>query len=559
MKKKTAVSLAALGALTAAAAAGIIVAKKKKQKQLPSREHKSLTPKRNIYIAGGGISALACAYYLIRDCGVSGENIHIFEGSSTLGGAYNVGGNMNDGYICTPPKLISRKGNPNLLDMLKDLKSALIPNMSVYDEIREFSDTHPIYENMRLADDNGKAEQSLSRKALKNIKSLLGTKSEDLSEMSVEDYFADCPDFLDSSLWYIISSLHILKPASSVLELKNILGIMSEDISGLYTMDNFIRPQYNMQETIIHPLIKYLDSHQTDITTGCTVTDVDFEEGSSRISAIHLYDNGTAKTIYLNKNDLCFITNGSVSECAVIGDINTPPADESISPTASALWEKMSQKRSGFGCPDNFSHSGDEILTFAVTAKSSLLYDCINEFTSNDNMCGCFTTFKNSPWGLTLASVPQPYFTDQSDDIYVICGFCTTPEKNGNYINKSASQATGGEILSELISLMGMDEMQEDIFADTVNVIPCLMPFAATETMPRGEKDKPEIIPDSRSNFAFIGQFANLCGGISSGSEYAVRSAREAAYRLTDTKKPVAMPKKISFAAYIRLMRALKS
>lgn len=40
-----------------------------------------------VYIIGSGIAGLASAVYLIKDAGISGENIHILEKDLIAGGA----------------------------------------------------------------------------------------------------------------------------------------------------------------------------------------------------------------------------------------------------------------------------------------------------------------------------------------------------------------------------------------------------------------------------------------------------------------------------------------
>ena len=49
------------------------------------------------YLVGGGIASLACAAYLIRDGGIPGRKIRIFEESGLLGGSLDAQGSPERG------------------------------------------------------------------------------------------------------------------------------------------------------------------------------------------------------------------------------------------------------------------------------------------------------------------------------------------------------------------------------------------------------------------------------------------------------------------------------
>lgn len=74
--------------------------KAQKHKTMLAEHTKTLT-KKQAYITGGGLSAFASALYLVRDCGFTPENIHIFTN-----GTRNCGNNET-GFICRRGKTIS--------------------------------------------------------------------------------------------------------------------------------------------------------------------------------------------------------------------------------------------------------------------------------------------------------------------------------------------------------------------------------------------------------------------------------------------------------------------
>ena len=53
---------------------------------------------RKAYLVGGGIGALAAAAFLIRDGGLKGSDITVYEMLPILGGSLDGAGNASDGY-----------------------------------------------------------------------------------------------------------------------------------------------------------------------------------------------------------------------------------------------------------------------------------------------------------------------------------------------------------------------------------------------------------------------------------------------------------------------------
>ncbi len=51
------------------------------------------------YIIGAGISGLAAAVFLLRDAGLRGEDIHIFEKLGVPGGSLDGSGDAQSGYL----------------------------------------------------------------------------------------------------------------------------------------------------------------------------------------------------------------------------------------------------------------------------------------------------------------------------------------------------------------------------------------------------------------------------------------------------------------------------
>ena len=72
-----------------------------------------------------------------------------------------------------------------------------------------------------------------------------------------------------------------------------------------------------------------------------------------------------------------------------------------------------------------------------------------------------------------------------------------------------------------------------------VNCIPVAMPFVDSLFMPRTLGDRPDVLPNGTTNFAFVGQFAEVPKDCVFTVEYSVRTAQAAVFGLFETEKNV--------------------
>ncbi|RCV62703.1 oleate hydratase [Methanophagales archaeon] len=114
------------------------------------------------------------------------------------------------------------------------------------------------------------------------------------------------------------------------------------------------------------------------------------------------------------------------------------------------------------------------------------------------------------------------------------------PDRVGNHVKKKMSECSGEEILEELFyHLKITDKMQPILDAGKANCIPVMMPFVDSLFMPRELGDRPDVIPEGSTNFAFLGQFAEVANDCVFTVEYSVRCAQTAVYSFFETDKKV--------------------
>ena len=93
------------------------------------------------------------------------------------------------------------------------------------------------------------------------------------------------------------------------------------------------------------------------------------------------------------------------------------------------------------------------------------------------------------------------------------------------------SQATGTEILTELVHQLGFEDILDEVLA-TTDVTTVMMPYASALFSRRVPEDGPKVIPEGSQNFAFLGQFTELPGDVVFTVEYSIHGAMHAVYEV---------------------------
>lgn len=544
MNKSDLKKIIAIGAVTAAAAAAaaIIITQCRKRGNAPEEE-KELIKDVNAYITGGGLSALAAALYLARDCNLTPSNIHL------LTNVRYDRGSEETGYVCHRGRLISENKSLNLFDLLNDVKSLDIPDLTVCDEILNIFSANPRMRNISFIDEDKNVTDISSirlEKEFRNIIiSLLQSKKDSLRSLSVREVFPN--EFFSTAFWKLFRAAYGFSEESSAFEFVNCIACMDNTLSGTMPSD------FDRHEEIIEPLTEHLRELGVDIRENALVTDIDFAGG--RADAVHFTDNSVRKTVYLNDRDICIFPTDEMTECEARGSFNEPAPKDFSSPYQ--LWKKLSEKNDAFKDPSSFfdefgAHTSEE---FTITLSNRLLPELIDKVTcgalGNDGVI----VLDNSAWKMTVCAVPSAHFKSQSGDVSVIWGYAARFDRDGAQSGKPMTECSGAEILYELVSCFNLEEAWEDIRETVINVIPCHRKYDKALLSPASSKL--EIIPTRISNIAVSGNFAQYDSGTVFAEEYAVSTARTAAYRLMKTKKKVFSSKPASLKSIKRLLKNL--
>jgi oleate hydratase len=204
------------------------------------------------------------------------------------------------------------------------------------------------------------------------------------------------------------------------------------------------------------------------------------------------------------------------------------------------LWEAISRKAPDFGRPGVFNGNVGEAMweSFTLTMHSPALLKRIEEFTGNAPGTGALMTFKDSNWLLSIVVPHQPHFDGQPDGVYTLWGYSLFTDTVGDHVPKRMSEATGKEILDELLGHLGFDDIAEEVRA-TTTVTTVMMPYITSQFLRRSKHDRPDVVPAGSANFAFLGQFVEIPEDVVFTVEYSVRGAMHAVYGLLGVDRPI--------------------
>lgn len=547
-KKALIVTLASVGAFATALKLSKIKnekAEKKITNRLSDIDAQEIESMGNAYFVGGGLASMAGAAYLIRDCGMPGNHIHIYEGMNILGGS-NDGAGDRQGFVCRGGRMLNEETYENFWELFSSIPSLEFEGKSVTEEILNFDHLHPTHAQARLIDKDGNildvTSMGFDNKDRLLLAKLMKTPEENLDDMTIEDWFKESPHFFETNFWYMWQTTFAFQKWSSLFEFKRYMNRMIFEFSRIETLEGVTRTPYNQYESLILPLKSYLENKGVNFHTDYTVTDIDFGDGENIIAEKLYINTPEGKTIIdVLEDDICIMTNGCMTDCATLGNIDTAPEFNSKKPISGELWRKVSEKRSELGNPEPFFGNPKETNweSFTVTMRGNKLLKMIENFSGNIPGSGALMTFKDSSWLMSIVVAAQPHFKAQESDTTIFWGYGLYTGNKGDYIDKPMMECTGREILTELIHHFHWEDKIDEIMEDVVDVIPCMMPYIDSQFQPRKMSDRPKVVMDNSVNFAMISQFVEIPEDMVFTEEYSVRAARIAVYELmgiTDKK-----------------------
>lgn len=530
--------------------------------------------KKKAIMIGAGLSNMAAAVYLIQEGKWSGDQITFYaldnygsnDGSPTQDvkdDYWNKNHPMENqkGYIARGGRMLNYRTYVDLMDLLDRVPSMTEPGLTAAEDTRQFDAAHPTYDKARLLAgghgivDGGKLGlNNKSRKLLTQLIMMPDSQEEKLDNITIADYFKDNTEFFESNFWFMWETTFAFRTRSSAQELRRYMHQMIYEFTQIEHLVGVNRTRYNQYESIMKPLINYLEKEGCHIVLNRRVVDWKFKDSKMQdeitVTGLHMVNTKTDENEFVPVDDdtAVIFTNGSITDSATLGDFNTPAAENMDYGAASSLWKKASDHFYNLGNPDKFFADRDasEWVSFTLTTKNHLFLNEIARITTQEpgNALNSFiSTEPVTPLGqkdVTMSIVVhhQPHFTSQKPNETVLWGYFLYPRRHGGIIDKPYIEMTGKEMLQELIGQLSkvdpgpinISDKEEEIMDSVINCIPVYMPYASALFNNRAKSDRPKVIPKHSTNLAFTGEFVEQPYQMIFTENSAVRSGEIAAF-----------------------------
>lgn len=508
---------------------------------------------KSAYIIGTGLAALSAACYLVRDGQMKGERIHIFEKDSIPGGACDGFEYPGVGYVMRGGREMDNHFEV-MWDLFHSIPSIETEGVSVLDEYYWLNKEDPNYSLCRATVNRGQDAHTdkkfaVSDKAQMEIMRLFFTPDEELYDKRIDEYFDD--EVFDSNFWLYWRTMFAFENWHSALEMKRYIKRYIHHIGGLPDFTALRFTKYNQYESMILPMVKYLENAGVVFHYNTKVVNVEFDVTSNRKQAtrIEIEAEGETRFVDLTEDDLVFITNGGCVENSAMGSQNTPaPYNPEIKPGGGwDMWRRIAAQSPDFGNPDKFCYDSELCNWMSATVETldQRIIPYITNICKRDPFTGKVVTggivsVKDSSWLLSWTINRQPQFRSQPKDHCLVWVYALFNDRPGDYVKKPMRDCTGKEICMEWLYHIGVPENEiEELAENSANTVPVMMPYIDAFFMPRNDTDRPKVVPDGAVNFAFIGQFAETARDTIFTTEYSMRTGMEAVYTLLNVDRGV--------------------
>lgn len=508
---------------------------------------------KSAYIIGTGLAALSAACYLVRDGQMKGERIHIFEKDPIPGGACDGFEYPGVGYVMRGGREMDNHFEV-MWDLFHSIPSIETEGVSVLDEYYWLNKEDPNYSLCRATVNRGQDAHTdkkfaVSDKAQMEIMRLFFTPDEELYDKRIDEYFDD--EVFDSNFWLYWRTMFAFENWHSALEMKRYIKRYIHHIGGLPDFTALRFTKYNQYESMILPMVKYLENAGVVFHYNTKVVNVEFDVTSNRKQAtrIELETEGETRFVDLTEDDLVFITNGGCVENSAMGSQNTPaPYNPEIKPGGGwDMWRRIAAQSPDFGNPDKFCYDSELCNWMSATVETldQRIIPYITNICKRDPFTGKVVTggivsVKDSSWLLSWTINRQPQFRSQPKDHCLVWVYALFNDRPGDYVKKPMRDCTGKEICMEWLYHIGVPENEiEELAENSANTVPVMMPYIDAFFMPRNDTDRPKVVPDGAVNFAFIGQFAETARDTIFTTEYSMRTGMEAVYTLLNVDRGV--------------------
>jgi len=482
----------------------------------------------SVTLVGGGIAALAAADYLVRDGHVAGSRVRILE-EQALGGSLDAAGSAEQGFSMRGTRMYGA-AYELMYELLSRIPSLDDPEKSVTHDTLEFWGQSPWHDKARIVERGqivDAARFGLGNQDRADLIGFMLRGEEALGARRIDECFDS--HFFATRFWILWRSMFGFETWHSAVELRRYLLRFLRLFPDLPTLTMIQSTRYNGRDSIVRPVVRWLERQGVRFDVGVQVTDLDFEAVDGQRQAvrrIRAARDGAPADIEVGEGDLVIVTLGSMTADSTVGTMESPPPPVRRRSGAWALWERLAARDPAFGRPAAFCGDVERTtwVTFTVTHSDDRFARRMERFSGSPAGQGGLVTLADSNWGITLHLFHPPAYAGQPPGTQVWWGYGLFADRPGDFVDKTMPECTGAEILTEVLSHLGWREELPALF-EGARCIPCLLPHATSQFMPRAHGDRPPVVPPGTVNLAFVGQYVEIPDNVVFTVEYSIHSA----------------------------------
>ena len=220
----------------------------------------AVTGKSQLYVVGGGMAGLSAAVFAIRDGGLAGKNVHIFEVLDVLGGALEGGLTPDKYYVSRADWKFNIEAYQCMWDVLSAVPSLTDPDVSVKDEIFEYNRTHKKNARSRLIDKDRNVDHVATMgltwgQRLKFLQLLFIPESR-IENRRIDSWFE--PPFFETNFWKVFNSMFAIEYWNDLVEMKRYMRRFMHGFHRMASGQAEVVTPYHNYDCMVRPMQKWL-------------------------------------------------------------------------------------------------------------------------------------------------------------------------------------------------------------------------------------------------------------------------------------------------------------